>query len=681
MTVWLLTLALTTTPQIDRWVGKTRTFAANDEQYVYRVEKDDVVLDFKGGCILSGKPLNPDQNSYTGTGLLIKDRKNVTIKNLRVSGYRFNFRIVNSSNIRLENCSADGSRSLPILRSGTPVDTFLDIRNIDIWRTYGAGFWIENCQQIVVKKSHAKGSQNGIVLVATSGATIIENDFSFNSGWGIALGKSSQNNICWNRADFVNRPWSGFWGGDSAALAVADGSQENYIVGNSLTHSGDGFFLTHRGDRFLEKEGKIELDGPSNNNVIAYNDGSWSTANAFEGTFSSGNVYFKNWANDSAAAGFWLGYSDDSLVLDNEIRRNGNDGVAIEHGLRNVIAENVIEGSRGAGVALWTSSDWKRLAKPSGQNDLVGNRLRSNGRIYRLDGTTSPFLKDDLDSASPSVVDQVPRANHADRLAKFEHENLKRIEQILAMKPKNFRYYRDEIGPRGFNWIQPDEYAPRDFSNDLVAWRQPDPGSIEMYLRSDGVRVSIPPILQFDPTPEDPRLVRISARQVPGEVGGDIKIGIGLSNVGSKAKQQVATFLRTAIWQVKWFDWAGIVYDDAEAWKKLFESDALAKQTTRLLGGDYSGRSPMPGLPAHHFACIATTKVKLESGRYTFSCLSDDGIRVFVDGHELISRWNHHGPTPDEAAISLTAGVHTIRVQYCQESGAAVLRVDWRRSG
>ena len=58
-----------------------------------------------------------------------------------------------------------------------------------------------------------------------------------------------------------------------------------------------------------------------NDNVIAYNDGSWADAVAFEGTFSERNVFYENRASDSRY-GFWLGWSFNTLVLDNTIERN-----------------------------------------------------------------------------------------------------------------------------------------------------------------------------------------------------------------------------------------------------------------------------------------------------------------------------------------------------------------------
>ena len=667
-------------PQSDSWIGRAQYYGAKDGDSAYEIKRDDIVLDFKSGSLQSGKPPSPDQSIYTGTGLLIQGRKNVTIKNFKVRGYRYNIRIVDCENVRIENVDASGSRTIRMAQGGSPIDMFLDIRNIDVWRTYGAGIWIERSRDVVVKKTTAQDAQNGIVLVDTTRATLIENDFSYNSGWGIALGRSSDNRILWNRADFVNRPWAGGWGGDSSAVAVADASHRNYFVGNSLTHSGDGFFLTHRGDRFDERSRRIELFGPSNDNVIAFNDGSWSTANAFEGTFSTGNVYYRNWANDSLAAGFWLGYSDDSLVLENEVDRNRNSGVAIEHGKRNAVHQNHIQGSGWAGVAFWAAGDWRAAAKPSENNDSLGNKLIQNAQVYNLQNTRNPYLSDEVTQSGPGNYASRDGANVPRAREKFEAEQLPRIQELAKMRPAGWKYYRESNLAKGTAWLQMGDWAPRDFSNDLAAWRLRDPGSIEMVLQQDGVRIAAPPGLQYDPTPENPRLVRISCKADPGIPGEDRDVAITLASMDGKRKQQVNTTLRTGVWQVAWFEWPTLRYEDSAAWTALFASEPKLRETTRLLGGDYTGRSPGAGVASHHFACLATTKFKTDGGKYIFRTMSDDGIRVFVDGDEVISRWNHHGPTRDETVVSLKPGVHAIRVEYCQESGAAVLQVDWRKT-
>ena len=191
------------------------------------------------------------------------------------------------------------------MKDGAPIDTFLNLRDSNAWRAYGSGIWLDSCKGCTVLGCKSTGSQNGLLMTDTSGCTVHDNDFSFNSGWGICLARSNDNVVSWNHLDFVNRTWGGGWGGDSAALGVADACGHNFFVGNSMTHSGDGFFLSNRNDvGFNQSTGLFDPQGGSDDNVIAYSDGSWSAAMRSR-DLSLRNVYLGNQANASNF-GFWL---------------------------------------------------------------------------------------------------------------------------------------------------------------------------------------------------------------------------------------------------------------------------------------------------------------------------------------------------------------------------------------
>jgi len=201
---------------------------------------------------------------------------------------------------------------------------------------------------------------------------------------------------------------------------------------------------------------------------------------------------------------------------------------------------------------------------------------------------------------------------------------------------------------------------------------------LELYLLESGVRISVPEWASFEDTPEDPYLVRIRPKPVTNDVGADKEIEVSLLSKDGKRKQKITGMLRSGTWTLKWFGWPGMTYD-SDYWSTLWTTTPLRVEESRQLGGDWTGRSPAEGVPASHFALLATTTIKVPPGRYIFHTVSDDGIRVFVDDRSIIARWNHHGPTADNAPVDLDAGPHTIRVQYCQEDGAAVLRLDWTR--
>ncbi|MBI5706781.1 MAG: right-handed parallel beta-helix repeat-containing protein [Armatimonadetes bacterium] len=269
---------------------KSGTYNVSDPNRngVVQISGHDFTVDFKGAWLISESGYKAKLDQVEGTGILIKNARNVTLKNATVRGYRWNIRVEDSRGIKLENCDVGYSRSQRIMNGEQPINIFLDLRNVEAWRSYGAGIWVERCSGVQVARCSGSGAQNGALVVNSSKCNVSGNDFSFLSGWGIGFYGSSDNVASWNKCDFVNRPWGGGWGGDSAALVVVNGSHRNFIVGNSLTHSGDGFFLSdHRnGGDFDPKT--LGFDGSCNDNVIAYNDGSWSTANAFEHIYELG---------------------------------------------------------------------------------------------------------------------------------------------------------------------------------------------------------------------------------------------------------------------------------------------------------------------------------------------------------------------------------------------------------
>lgn len=70
------------------------------------------------------------------------------------------------------------------------------------------------------------------------------------------------------------------------------------------------------------------------------------------------------------------------------------------------------------------------------------------------------------------------------------------------------------------------------------------------------------------------------------------------------------------------------------------------------------------------------------TGRHTFTTLSDDGVRLWVDGQKLIDNWTMHGPTEDTGVIQLEAGqAYPIQLEYMQGGGGACIRLLWEAPG
>ncbi len=62
---------------------------------------------------------------------------------------------------------------------------------------------------------------------------------------------------------------------------------------------------------------------------------------------------------------------------------------------------------------------------------------------------------------------------------------------------------------------------------------------------------------------------------------------------------------------------------------------------------------------------------------YEFTATADDGIRLWVDNTLLIDAWRDQAPTTYRASKYLTAGQHTLKVEYYENSGGATAKLSW----
>lgn len=100
---------------------------------------------------------------------------------------------------------------------------------------------------------------------------------------------------------------------------------------------------------------------------------------------------------------------------------------------------------------------------------------------------------------------------------------------------------------------------------------------------------------------------------------------------------------------------------------------------------NWAGAAPGPsGITADNFSTRWTGYVRVtQSGSYRFQTVSDDGVRLYVNGNLVIDRWNDHSATTDTTVdIPLVAGnAYTIVLEYYENAGDAVMRLHWRLPG
>jgi hypothetical protein len=97
------------------------------------------------------------------------------------------------------------------------------------------------------------------------------------------------------------------------------------------------------------------------------------------------------------------------------------------------------------------------------------------------------------------------------------------------------------------------------------------------------------------------------------------------------------------------------------------------------IGFDWGSGSPHPGIAPDQFSVRWTRQVPLDRGRYRFTSETDDGVRVWIDGTLLIDQWQTMSRTRFSREVTLSQGLHTLRMEVFDSGGAASARLDWER--
>ena len=109
---------------------------------------------------------------------------------------------------------------------------------------------------------------------------------------------------------------------------------------------------------------------------------------------------------------------------------------------------------------------------------------------------------------------------------------------------------------------------------------------------------------------------------------------------------------------------------------------ALAR--AEAINFSWGNGSPGTGVNADNFSVRWTgTVAPTTTGSYRFQTYSDDGVRVWVNGVQVINNWTDHSPTTNTSTtMNLTAGQrYAVKVEFYEKGGGAVMQLRWRRPG
>jgi parallel beta-helix repeat protein len=671
---------------------------------VITIRGDNITVDF-AGATLAGTPSEANPDVAAGIAIRIDGGSNIRIVNANVRGYKIGIVARGTRGLSLIDNDLSYNwkpRLYSIIEHESLIDWLSFHKNEkDEWLRYGAGAYLSDVSSGEIRGNTVTQGMNGLMLVRTNGLRIWDNNFSFNSGVGIGLYRSSGNTIMHNRVDYNVRGYSeGFYrrGQDAADLLMYEQSNKNIVAYNSMTHGGDGLFLW---------AGQSTMDtgvGGANDNLFYGNDFSFAPANGIEATFSR-NTFIGNYIEGSEY-GMWGGYSYGSLVLSNRFVDN-RTGIAIEHGQNDSIIANIFTGDSTA-VRVWADSiepsDWgypkhrdTRSMSYTVDGNLIG-RARVGVRAANtsaLSVINNRFVSVD----SPTVLRDTSGYSYTDNTtaadAPWPRRFLRPPKELVGTVPEPtkdaFMPSRPDtsLAGRPRSAIVVDEWGPYDYRSPKL-WPVDSTHGNPLRLRILGppgrwrvaARRGVASLSSETGVIGD----TISVTAKPDSVG-DWELTLEYTGTSTVSPRGVALragapyrvsynrFDPPISWTTKFYKWSDSTSDprkNPNAMTSLAQSPPiLVAQLPRL---DYEGYRAIPDLPRENFALEASGSVDLAPGEYTLRTISDDGVRVWVDSVLVIDNWSPHESALDFA--TLQGGHHAIRVQYYQGDGWYELRLD-----
>ncbi|MGH7213862.1 MAG: PA14 domain-containing protein, partial [Tepidisphaeraceae bacterium] len=110
--------------------------------------------------------------------------------------------------------------------------------------------------------------------------------------------------------------------------------------------------------------------------------------------------------------------------------------------------------------------------------------------------------------------------------------------------------------------------------------------------------------------------------------------------------------------------------------------DFTGKTVSRIdktIDNSWGQGSPDGSIAPDTFSARWTGQIQARySETYTFSTLSDDGVRLWINGQLIINNWTDHAPTINKGTIALEAGKkYDFKLEYFEAHGGADMRLWW----
>jgi uncharacterized protein YraI len=112
--------------------------------------------------------------------------------------------------------------------------------------------------------------------------------------------------------------------------------------------------------------------------------------------------------------------------------------------------------------------------------------------------------------------------------------------------------------------------------------------------------------------------------------------------------------------------WRGEYFNN----KDLSGNPSLVRNDAHI-AFNWGNGSPGPGINPDKFSVRWTRTLNLSPGQYRFTTVTDDGVRLWVNGQQIINAWHDNKPQENVGNIYLPGGSVEIRMEYYENAGGA----------
>ncbi|MFB9844952.1 right-handed parallel beta-helix repeat-containing protein [Mucilaginibacter ginsenosidivorans] len=664
------------------------------------IEGDNVSVDFNGAVIDgSSDPENPDK--FVGTAVIIKSGKNITIKNLIVKGFKVGVMARGISGLKIIN--SDFSYNFrQHLNSNREREDLADWQSYhhnekDEWLRFGAGIYLRGCDSADIHGNIIIEGQCGLMMTNCNGGLIYNNNFSFNSGIGIGMYRSSNNRVLYNKLDWNVRGFSDgvyYRGQDSAGILVFEQCDNNTFAWNSVTHSGDGFFLW---------AGQTTMDsgeGGCNDNLLFSNDFSYAPTNGVELTFSRNKV-INNIIHD-CWHGVWGGFSYNTIIANNDFAGNMSS-IAIEHGKDNIIDQNTFTSEK-VGIELWSNpkrpKDFGYLKKRDTRSinySIRNNTFTDVKNIFNINNTDNVAI--DNNKISGSTLQQKFDTTVNDlEIDKTGGQAKPVIDSSYFPKPgvivsgQNTRLAASE--PQGKKYIMMTEWGPYSFKYPIAWWNKTDSsGKISLDVLGPagkwkiiGIKGATALTNASGVLPGNVTIRKDTSALTNIDIKFEYKGDAVTSAFGKKyrAGQPYYFYYRQFDipykWETKWF-----VFDttsDPVKNEAKFRQLMAGKPVKTTEGTELSivfGKGFGKNIPREKIATMSSSAIDVPEGLYKIGISASEMVRVYIDDKLVMENWDPSRLIYDadyhRDAVLPLKGRHIMRIEQAQYGDYGMLNI------